>query len=36
MKNDSAGDQEKKKRDGDTRNITPIRFALLCTAILLS
>ncbi|EHB1432937.1 peptidoglycan synthase, partial [Salmonella enterica subsp. enterica serovar Infantis] len=26
----------KKKSDGDTRNFTPIRFALLCTAILLS
>ncbi|MGU6537183.1 hypothetical protein ACV2DC_08725, partial [Salmonella enterica subsp. enterica serovar Panama] len=25
----------KKKSDGDTRNFTPIRFALLCTAILL-
>ncbi|MGU6234538.1 hypothetical protein ACV2BM_09015, partial [Salmonella enterica subsp. enterica serovar Adelaide] len=26
----------KNKSDGDTRNFTPIRFALLCTAILLS
>ncbi|MEW5191682.1 hypothetical protein AB1Y87_23430, partial [Citrobacter freundii] len=26
----------KKKNDGDARNFTPVRFALLCVAILLS
>ncbi|WP_434218355.1 hypothetical protein, partial [Escherichia coli] len=25
----------KKKNDGDARNFTPVRFALLCVAILL-
>lgn len=31
-----AGEQVKKKSDGTVRSFTPLRFALLCIAILLS